>query len=300
MRLLCTHSSRARPCWTRVAGRRAIAYTSKTPGKTQQYNYFCLNDGGSNGQWRPRRSRGSRSFARRFSEGSSDDRGGGAAGDEAEDDEDSQTRGICGDNGGPTGTFHLVDMPGLGYAKVPGAARRRWLDFLGVYAAQRPQLRLLVHLIDGQVGPMETDLALMRMVKAAYAGQVATRARKGGGEGSEDNDDDLADEAGEEEAGEDEAGEDELESEKLSPELIAQLSEGRSAGGWEYAICLTKADKGGPKAIKKVTAAVRKAIEEVGCPEPVQIVPTSSRSKGGRAAMWRLMRRVVTEHREEL
>ena len=186
-------------------------------------------------------------------------------------------------------------MPGLGYAKVPGAARRRWLDFLGVYAAQRPQLRLLVHLIDGQVGPMETDLALMRMVKAAYAGQVATRARKGGGEGSEDNDDDLADEAGEEEA-----GEDELESEKLSPELIAQLSEGRSAGGWEYAICLTKADKGGPKAIKKVTAAVRKAIEEVGCPEPVQIVPTSSRSKGGRAAMWRLMRRVVTEHREEL
>ena len=62
---------------------------------------------------------------------------------------------------------------------------------------------------------------------------------------------------------------------------------------------LTKADKGGPKAIKKVTAAVRKAIAEVGCPEPVAIVQTSSRSKGGRADMWRLMRGVVTEHREE-
>ena len=26
-------------------GRRAIAYTSKTPGKTQQYNYFVVNEG---------------------------------------------------------------------------------------------------------------------------------------------------------------------------------------------------------------------------------------------------------------
>ena len=28
-----------------VLGRRAIAYTSKTPGKTQQYNYFAVNEG---------------------------------------------------------------------------------------------------------------------------------------------------------------------------------------------------------------------------------------------------------------
>ena len=28
-----------------VLGRKAIAYTSKTPGKTQQYNYFIVNEG---------------------------------------------------------------------------------------------------------------------------------------------------------------------------------------------------------------------------------------------------------------
>ena len=28
-----------------VLGRRALAYASKTPGKTQQYNYFILNEG---------------------------------------------------------------------------------------------------------------------------------------------------------------------------------------------------------------------------------------------------------------
>lgn len=65
-------------------------------------------------------------------------------------------------------------MPGLGYAKVPGADRRAWLSFLVDYAARRPQLSLLVHLVDGHVGPMETDLAIMRMVRDAAAQPGAT------------------------------------------------------------------------------------------------------------------------------
>ena len=65
------------------------------------------------------------------------------------------------------------------------------------------------------------------------------------------------------------------------------------AGGWRYAVCLTKSDKGGPKAVQKAEAAVRRAIQETGCPEPAAIVPTSSKSKGGRREMWQLMRRVV-------
>ena len=77
-----------------------------------------------------------------------------------------------------------------------------------------------------------------------------------------------------------------------SPESDA--SEGR-AGGWQYAVCLTKADKGGPQAVRRVEKRVRKAIAEHGCPEPAAIVATSSKSRAGRADMWRLMRGVVLE-----
>lgn len=84
-----------------------IAYTSKTPGKTQQYNYFALNDQAP------------------F----------------------NMLDGVA----EPPGTFHIVDMPGLGFAKAANADRMRWIEFIGSYAARRPQLKLLVHLIDGQV-----------------------------------------------------------------------------------------------------------------------------------------------------
>ena len=69
-----------------VLGRRAIAYTSKTPGKTQQYNYFEVN------------------------------------------------------RGRPEGAFHLVDFPGLGYAKAPAYVRRRWSDFICEYLRDRQQV----------------------------------------------------------------------------------------------------------------------------------------------------------------
>ena len=95
-----------------MLGRRAIAYTSKTPGKTQQYNYFLLNGERSDG----------------------------------------------------LGAFHLVDWPGLGYAKVPARQRVAWSNFLAQYLSERPQLKLLVHLIDGEVGPTDVDRNLMATV----------------------------------------------------------------------------------------------------------------------------------------
>ena len=142
---------------------------------------------------------------------------------------------------------------------------------------------------------METDLAIMRMVKAAYVGQAP---------GSSTDEDGQRQQQGDDEDEHDDDDEDEEAVKVQKAEVEAAKAEvasavGSCAGDWEYAICLTKADKGGPKAVKKAEAAVRKAIAEVGCPEPVQIVPTSSRSKGGRADMWRLMRRVATEHRDD-
>ena len=113
-----------------LLGRKAIAYTSKTPGKTQQYNYFVVN---------PQR------------------------------------------EGGP-GHFHLVDMPGLGFARVPAAQRAAWATFLRRYLVERPQLRLLLHLVDGQVGPVATDEALMKMVAEAQAELARAAPADGAGE----------------------------------------------------------------------------------------------------------------------
>ena len=220
-------------------GRRAIAYTSKTPGKTQQYNYFQLNEPG---MWQPRTAN---------------------AGKVAED---------CGDRG----TFYLVDMPGLGYAKVPGAERRRWLSFLRQYAVERRELRLLVHLVDGLVGPQEVDLAVMRMVRDARADMLTTHAdvesTVDAPRGSEHGMDAEAAEGTE-------SGE-------------AELPAGEPCG-WEYAIVITKADKGGSKALKKVRAAVDRAISETGCPAPVGIIATSAKSKAGRPELWQLLRCVM-------
>jgi GTP-binding protein EngB required for normal cell division len=76
-----------------VVGRRAMAYTSKTPGKTQQFNYFNVN--------------GESTF-----------------------DE-------------PKGEFNLVDLPGVGYAKVPKRVRDEWAKFMTDYFYTRPTLKVL-------------------------------------------------------------------------------------------------------------------------------------------------------------
>ena len=67
-------------------------------------------------------------------------------------------------------------MPGLGFARVPAKQRAAWRSFLATYMEERAQLRVLVHLVDGQVGPLQTDEELMEMVAAAQRG----RERPGG------------------------------------------------------------------------------------------------------------------------
>lgn len=90
-----------------VAGRRALARTSRRPGKTQQFNYFLVN-------------------------------GGEAA-----------------------NRFYLVDLPGVGYAKVPKALQAEWLSFMRAYFRHRRSLRVVFHLIDGRHGPLADDQTLM-------------------------------------------------------------------------------------------------------------------------------------------
>lgn len=82
-----------------MTNRKALAFTSKTPGKTQQFNYFAVND-------KPE-------LARQIRYG--DDVPGTKDGD----------------------SFYIVDLPGFGFAKVPQQQRQEWSDFMDEYLRKR-------------------------------------------------------------------------------------------------------------------------------------------------------------------
>ena len=84
-----------------LARRHRLAFVSKTPGRTQQINFFSLGLG-------------------RF----------------------------------------LVDLPGYGYAKVPGTLKRTWQELLSGYLQARGQLRGLVVVMDARhpLTPLDRQL----------------------------------------------------------------------------------------------------------------------------------------------
>ncbi|CAM9284812.1 unnamed protein product [Ectocarpus sp. 12 AP-2014] len=92
-----------------VCNRKALAFTSKRPGKTQQFNYFLMNNNTEN-------------------------------------------------------SFYLVDLPGMGYAKVPEKQRKEWSTLFRSYITRRSSLRVLFHLIDGRHGPVGQDHAIMKLM----------------------------------------------------------------------------------------------------------------------------------------
>lgn len=112
-----------------VCNRKALAKVSRRPGKTQQFNYFLVNE--------------------------NDDR------------------------------FHMVDLPGVGYAKVPRAVQMEWLRFMRQYFRLRDDLSLVFHLVDGRHGPLKDDVELMRemgIVRGAFKYVIVlTKMDKTGG-----------------------------------------------------------------------------------------------------------------------
>ncbi|GAB5550884.1 MAG: ribosome biogenesis GTP-binding protein YihA/YsxC [Saprospiraceae bacterium] len=82
-----------------LTGRKAIAHTSKKPGKTQMINYYLVNQ-----QW------------------------------------------------------HLVDLPGYGYAKISKTTRKKWEKMIQDYLNKRMNLMVTFVLIDANVPPQKIDL----------------------------------------------------------------------------------------------------------------------------------------------
>ena len=63
--------------------------------------------------------------------------------------------------------FHIVDLPGYGYAKVPKDMRRSWGTLVRSYLESAEMLRLIFLLLDIRRTPNEDDLALHHWVQAA-------------------------------------------------------------------------------------------------------------------------------------
>lgn len=60
---------------------------------------------------------------------------------------------------------YFVDLPGYGFARVPGTVRRIWVDLLTEYLATARQLRLVVWLLDARREPSREDHELWRILR---------------------------------------------------------------------------------------------------------------------------------------
>jgi len=104
-----------------LAGRRRLAFVSKTPGRTQLINFFALGDAG-----------------------------------------------------------FLVDLPGYGYAGVPGEVRAHWDLLVGSYVRDRPSLAGVVVVMDVRHPLTKLDLRLIDWLREAGrpAHMMLTKADK--------------------------------------------------------------------------------------------------------------------------
>ena len=64
---------------------------------------------------------------------------------------------IFGHDGGGT----LVDLPGYGYAKVPGRVRKGWQQMIEGYLLERDSLEMVFVLVDGEIGPTPLDVQML-------------------------------------------------------------------------------------------------------------------------------------------
>ncbi|MBZ0251855.1 MAG: ribosome biogenesis GTP-binding protein YihA/YsxC [Candidatus Methylomirabilis sp.] len=76
--------------------------------------------------------------------------------------------------------FHVVDLPGYGYAKVSKGVRVEWGRAIERYLRDRPQLRGVVQLVDARHDPTALDVELFEWLEAIRTPHVvvATKADK--------------------------------------------------------------------------------------------------------------------------
>lgn len=61
-------------------------------------------------------------------------------------------------------SFHLVDLPGYGYAKVSKAEKQRWSELMESYFSQRRAFCMVVQLIDMRHKPTQDDINMINFL----------------------------------------------------------------------------------------------------------------------------------------
>ena len=83
-------------------------------------------------------------------------------------------------NGGTSDAFHLVDLPGYGFAKVDKQEKLRWGEMMEGYFRETDRLRLTLHLVDIRHEPTQDDVQMNTFLRESGLPfvVVATKADK--------------------------------------------------------------------------------------------------------------------------
>ena len=73
--------------------------------------------------------------------------------------------------------FHLVDLPGYGYAKVPKKVQDQWRRLIESYLSERDVLKGVILIVDSRHGPNQADLQLKEWLDH-YGREVLVIANK--------------------------------------------------------------------------------------------------------------------------
>lgn len=76
--------------------------------------------------------------------------------------------------------FHLIDLPGYGYARVDKGEKRVWGQRMGRFFDESPYLRAVIQLVDIRHEPSQDDLQMIAFLRAHQIPMilVATKADK--------------------------------------------------------------------------------------------------------------------------
>lgn len=83
-------------------------------------------------------------------------------------------------NGDSKDTFHLVDLPGYGYAKVDKREKSRWAAMIEDYFDKTKNLKMALLLIDIRHDPSQDDINMMEFIRSVNIPfqVIATKADK--------------------------------------------------------------------------------------------------------------------------
>ena len=74
--------------------------------------------------------------------------------------------------------IRFCDLPGYGYAKGNRDEIRTWGPMIEAYLRERPPLRAVVLLVDGELGPQESDREMLAWLSTAASRKVLVAATK--------------------------------------------------------------------------------------------------------------------------